>query len=285
MLSGNLERRNTQMKSNYMTRLERWARWMLPRQEAEDVLADYRDIVADPELARDLGRPRSVIRPLADRKAYYTWLGVFAVMAACVLTLGSSASSIGYLLFWRLLFDGPGPYPYGAFLTAALGAAAALIWFRRHGRKEARSPIPKGITAVLALLLIWIGLIFLFYWAVIRDIDRFVSMWGTTEYLLGPPGRTVPRSVYYATIAMCYLPFFASFPAVYWLVKARVGDRRWAAAYILALTAILISLETVAELISMNPAAPPPEVSLRARLLQCAVTAALGLAGTGVALC
>ena len=64
------------MKSNYMTRLERWARWMLPRQEAEDVLSDYRDIVADPELAQDLGKPRAVIWALADRKSYYTWLGV-----------------------------------------------------------------------------------------------------------------------------------------------------------------------------------------------------------------
>ena len=46
MLSGNLERRNIPMKSNYMTRLERWARWMLPRQEAEDVLAvDRKSVV------------------------------------------------------------------------------------------------------------------------------------------------------------------------------------------------------------------------------------------------
>ena len=69
------------MKKDYMTRLERWARWMLPRQEAEDVLADYRDIVADPELAQDLGKPRAVIWALADRKSYYTWLGVFAALA------------------------------------------------------------------------------------------------------------------------------------------------------------------------------------------------------------
>ena len=33
------------MKKDYMTRLERAARWRLSREEAEDVIADYRDIV------------------------------------------------------------------------------------------------------------------------------------------------------------------------------------------------------------------------------------------------
>ena len=46
------------MKKDYMTRLERAARWRLPPQEAEDVIADYREMVGDPprpeeELLRD----------------------------------------------------------------------------------------------------------------------------------------------------------------------------------------------------------------------------------------
>ena len=30
------------MKKDYMAGLEGWARWMLPRREAEEVIADYR---------------------------------------------------------------------------------------------------------------------------------------------------------------------------------------------------------------------------------------------------
>ena len=36
------------MKKDYMTRLERAVRWRLPPQEAEDVIADYREIVGNP---------------------------------------------------------------------------------------------------------------------------------------------------------------------------------------------------------------------------------------------
>ncbi len=266
------------MKKDYMTRLEGWARWMLPRQEAEDVIADYRDITGDPELCRGLDKPRHVIKPLANKKTYYTWLAAFAVMALCVFTLGISPTGIGYLI-WRLPFF---PNHLGP-VFALSGAVLALVWFRRK-KDGRRAPIPKGLAVALAFLLVWVGLVFLFYWAVLHDLDGFVSMWGTMTTFIGP-GNTVPRSTYLIQCALCYLPFLASFPALYWLVKARIHDRRWAAAYILAVTAILVSLETVAELTNMNVTAAPYEVSLRARLLQCAVVTALGLTGTGVALC
>ena len=68
------------MKKDYMTRLERWARWMLPRQEAEDVIADYRDIVADEELFRELDTPQNVIKPLVQKRPYYAWLAAFILM-------------------------------------------------------------------------------------------------------------------------------------------------------------------------------------------------------------
>ena len=63
------------MKKDYMARLEWAARWRLPPQEANDVIADYRDIVGDPprpedELLRDLGSPRAAIRPLTPQKQY-----------------------------------------------------------------------------------------------------------------------------------------------------------------------------------------------------------------------
>lgn len=267
------------VKKDYMTRLEGWARWMLPPQEAEDVVADYRDIVADEQMRRELGRPRDAIRPLVQKRPYYTWLAVFAVMALCVLLLGHSGAGV---LSWEIYRLCVSPNHLGPAF-ALLGAGLALFWFRRQAEKT-KAPLPKGLILALTLLLVWIGLVFLFHWALLRDMDGFIAMWGETEYLIGPPGRTVPRSVYLSQCAICYLPFITCFLALYWLVKARVGDRRWAAAYILALAAMLVSLETLALLTSME-VSQPYEVGLRANLLKCAVITAAGAAGAGVALC
>lgn len=276
------------MKKDYMARLERAARWRLPPQEAEDVISDYREIVGAPprpeeELLRDLGKPWNVIRPLAEKKAYYIWLAVYAVLAACVYLLGHSGFGFYSWEFYRWCFD-QGGFQLGPVL-ALLGAALALVWFRRR-RDEPKSPIPKGIIITLAVLLVWIGLVFLFSWAVLRDLECFLAMWGMMEPLIGPRGHLVYRSMHLSTWAMCLLPFFVSYAALYWLVKARVRDRRWAAAYILALTAIVVSMETLAQVTSMDPT---PTFSIEAgmwvNLLKCAVITAVGLVGTGVALC
>lgn len=274
------------MKKSYMTRLERWARWMLPPQEADDVLADYRDIVGTPprpddELRRDLGKPRNVIRPLVEKKAYYTWLAVFAGMAACVFVPGHSGFGFYSWEFYRLCFE-QGYLHLGPVL-ALLGGVLALVWFRRR-KDEPKTPVSKGIIITSVVLLVWIGLVFLFHWAVLHDLDGFMAMWGMIEPFIGPRGRLEPCSVYLSQWAMCLLPFFASYAALYWLVKARVRDRRWAAVYILALTAIVITMETVAQTMSMD-VTTPLEVSYRANLLKCAVFTAVGLVGTGVALC
>ena len=274
------------MKKDYMTRLERAARWRLPPQEADDVIADYRDIVGDPprheeELLRDLGKPRNVIRPLMEKKAYYTWLAVFVAMVACIFLIGHSGFGVLSWRLYRLCFE-QGYLHLGPAL-ALLGMVLALVWFRR-GRDEPKSPIPKGILITLTVLLVWIGLIFLFHWAVLHDLDGFIAMWGMMEPLIGPRGRLTPRSVEFSKWAMTLLPFFSSYAALYWLVKARVRDRRWTAAYILALAAIVISMETLAQTKSMDPTLPV-EAGMRANLLKCAVFTAVGLAGTGVALC
>ena len=273
------------MKKDYLTRLEQWARWMLPKNEAEDVISDYRDIVnaqprSDGELLRDLGKPRDVVRPLAQPKQYRTWLAVFAILAACVLLPGYSGFGFFSWTLFRWCFE-QGHLHLGP-IFALLGMVLALVWFRRS-KDEPKSPIPKGIIITSALLLVWIGLIFLYHWALLYDMDGFIAMWGMMEPLIGPR-RSVFRSVYLSQWAMCFLPFIASFLALYWLVKARVHDRRWAAAYILALTAIVISMETVAHNSSME-ITTPLEVSLRANLLKCAIFTAIGLLGTGVALC
>ena len=107
------------MKKDYMARLEQAARWRLPREEAEDVIADYRDIVGAPprseeELRREVGDPEQVVRLLVQPpKAYYAWLAVFAALAACLLAAALA------------------PLPASPPICSSNGmsGAAAIIWW------------------------------------------------------------------------------------------------------------------------------------------------------------
>ncbi len=268
------------MRQDYMARLERWARWMLPRQEADDVLGDYRDIAADPELGRELGKPREVIQPLVQKKQYRAWLAVFVVMAVCILAPGLSSTAIGYPL-WLLLFDGWVERPYGAYLTG-LGAATALVWFRWQGHKHGR--LPRAIPILLAVFLVCIGAVLLFCWTCSRDFDAFLELWGRMKLWIGP-NQDAPRSFHLSRLAMAYGSPILAFLGVYGLVKARMGDRRWAAVYVLAATAMLTALLVLDWSGRIYwPADSAPEELFRQMLLRCSGIAAVGLVGTGVAL-
>lgn len=275
------------MKNPYLTRLERWARWMLPRQEAEDVIADYRDITADPEMLRGLDKPRNVIRPLTQKKPYYIWLAAFAVMAACILAVGFSGTAIGYPM-WRLLFDGwtGYAYPYGGCITAALGAVTALVWFRLRGRREGR--LSRAIPVLLGVCLLCIAGVLLFCLACSRDFEAFTNAWGTMTTWLGPnKDLPISRSFYLSRMAMCYGSAVLALIGICGLVKARMGDRRWAAVYVLALTAITISLLVVYRTgyMDVTDTNTTVEELSRQMLFRYSGIAAIGLVGTGVSLC
>lgn len=263
-----------------MSRLERWARWMLPRQEAEDVIADYRDIVADEELFRGLDRPRNVVKPLAQKKLYYTWLAVFAVAAACILAVGFSGTLLGFP-FWMLLFDGGRGGPYYAPYVAALGAAAVLVWFRLRGHKTER--LSRAVPVLLGVCLLYIAGVLLFCWVCSRDFEGFSNAWGTISTWIGP-NTDVSRSFYLSKMAIGYAGVPLSIAGVIALVKARTGDRRWAAVYVLAMAAALAGILVIVQSYQIGPAFGY-EDAFRQILLRCSAVAAVGLAGVGVALC
>ena len=78
------------MKQDYMARLSRAARWMLPPDESEEVIADYRELVTqnplpEEELYRELGNPVEAVRLLADESERKRWNRVFCVLALCLL--------------------------------------------------------------------------------------------------------------------------------------------------------------------------------------------------------
>lgn len=290
------------MKKDYMTQLERAARWRLPRQEAEDVIADYRDIVGDEELRRGLGKPRDVIAPLTPQKTYRVWLAVFIALAACAL-LPALGPLPGMWRLWYLcrevffcvipldLYNNLDEYYLHLCLGTVLpflGMIGALVWFRWKGEWKA-ARLPKALWALLAAAAVWIAALLAVNWFWMRDPIAFSEMWGEMPlYVLwvriGPPGFTVPRSFHTLLGALEWGGFAMALLSVFALVKARTQDRRWAAVYILALTAVLLSGETLALVNNMEISGAAPNWWVPT-LWAWAVYAGVGCAGAGAALC
>lgn len=276
------------MKKDYMAKLERAARWRLPPQEAKEVVSDYLDMFGTPprseeELYREVGDPEQVVKLLVSPpRAYRIWLAVFFAMSACILLLGISPTMLGYP-FWRLFFDGWAEHPIGPVI-AVLGAVTALVWFHRQGQKGER--LSKAIPILLAVCLAFIGAVMWFCWACARDFDGFLSMWGTVKTWIGP-NTSQAASFYLLRVAMCYGCTVVAIVGEVGLVKARTGDRRWAAVYVLALAAMLTALLVLywTGRMDVTASVATPEGEFRQMLLWCSCVAAVGLVGTGVALC
>ena len=274
------------MKKDYMIRLGRAARWRLPPQEAEEVIADYREFAGNPprseeELLRDLGKPRDVIRPLVQPKQYHTWLAVFTVMAACILIPGISPLPGGLYFVWFNLFNYiaiPGFTLCRLFLI--VGVAASLIWFRSR-REEPRMPLPRSILIALAALLAVMGFVWWASWQLTLYPDGALTnpiwhlaldfWWPMGDYYVG--GNLLSFLLEWSALPLIVLGITA-------LVKARTRDCRWRAVYILSLSAMMLSFCVLSVLTSMDLTTPlvyPLEHSVEITLI--------GLVGTGAALC
>lgn len=269
------------MKKDYMTQLERWAKWMLPHQEAEDVIADYRDIVADPEMLRGLDKPRNVIKPLAQKRQYYTWLAAFAVMTACLLIPGASPLPGGLYPVWFSLFnsDGfliPGVPMYLYFM--AVGIATALIWFRPR-RGEPKTPLPRAVPVILAAELVLLAAVWWMSWQITLYPDGVFTdraFWLPVLVYVGP--------FTYASHILAILLGWSSIPlmvlGIAALVKARTRNRRWRAVYVMSLTLMMMALCVLSAFTSMDWTAAwvlplPSSVEITV----------IGLLGTGASLC
>ena len=293
------------MKKDYMTRLERSARWRLSREEAEDVIADYRHIVgltprSEEELRREVGDPEQVVKLLVSPpRAYRVWQAVFALMAACILIPGASPHGPFYWL-WDACFAGPYGggwgrlYAYTHFahwgpILAGVGLVAALVWFRRTGRKEER--LPKAVIILMAALLAWTGALLLMEWAAFRDPQGFVDLLGEVPLTyfgipIGPNGGSmVPLSVEILRDVLQYGGTAIAFLGVYALVRARTGDRRWVAVYCVSMAVMLISMESLAVFTAMDVTALSTDNWWHTQMGYYFAILAVGAAGAGAALC
>lgn len=268
-----------------MTRLERWARWYLPRPDAEDVLCDYHDIAGDPprpdeELLRDLGRPRAVVKPLAQPRQYRAWLAAFTVMTACILlpalgpwpSMGLYAPQIfgdfpTYSLFfeplWTFFFDSRPPLYWLAFIP---GLILPLVWFRPQ-KGAPKLPLPRAIPVAMAALLVPMAAAWWFFLQLDGFPDSF--LWRFAPL----PGSLIAE-------LLIWTGFAAALAGVAALVKARTRDRRWRTVYLLALTSAMVFLSVLDVFCAMDPDFP-----IRNRVTVCLVLTVMGLAGTGAGLC
>ena len=253
------------MKKSYLDRLARWALWRLPRQEAESILADYQDLVqsqpgSEEELTRRLGKPQDVVELLTDSRNYTVWLAVFLLLSLCALApcLASVNSAV-----WIDHGEAIG------FGLSAVGTLGVLVWFRRHGKKERQAP--RALFLALGALAAWcLGVLF-FNWLWMHDTFAFVR---ATQWLTPYIGSAIS-----AVYRVCGVA--AALAGVWGLIKARTGDRRWIAVYIMALAAVLLVMEPMVVMMTLSDA---PDGWYLPHLRQYIAIFMAGLIGTGFAL-
>ena len=254
------------MKRNYMTQLSKWARWMLPRQEAEDVIADYRDITgisprSKEELIRDLGKPWSVVKAAAQPKQYHIWLVVFSILAVCVI--------FPIIMSYNEFYWNPIITPaYMLFLC--LGVGLSLRNFRQNSERQGK--LPKSIVLLLVILLIGIAGVWFLAGLVLTE------SWELLNWL----APTIGRAEFIHLLLRLGI-FVMAAAALCGLVNARVDECRWCAVYILGLCGVILGLSLHLLLRRMDlEGGLGWQTSLWIRYSFITI---LGLIGTGVALC
>lgn len=271
-------------KKSWLARFSAAARWRLGAKEAEEVIADYREIIGDPprteeELMRDLGKPKDVVMQLTTPKAYYIWLVVFAALAVCPVLMAWDLLrvAVAQLVYW-LTGQFLSGFWYDLMREAQqlalllLGLILSFVWFQRRGWKG-KGRLPGGVLPRLGVLTVLIVLAWGFWFWMCWIAERGTAITSAE----GAVFRTMQL-----VLAWCSLTSCAA--ALAGLVKARTGDRRWRAVYALGLTATAALLAVNAVLNNMDMSTGysfwwSPET--RHILL----VTVLGLIGTGAALC
>lgn len=271
--------KKTLTREQYLKKFSRAARWRLPPQESEEAIADYREMIFGEErdeskLVEELGEPVQAAHLLTDVKTYRRWLKIFAVLAFGLFLLAKWAwTGIPFIHFsswdWGMFGEG-----WRGIAVLAVGLALSLYWFRRHGQKN--GPLSKRLVLALAVVLIAGCRVMYGIWDVTGALIYEQVSVNTWQYR---------QQVYLVITAMMYVGTLSALAAFAGLVLAKCYDRRWLALYILGVTvAAMIGFVTFNfKGINLDyPTADMIRSYLFARLIP---IGAVGLIGTGVALC
>ena len=267
---GRVKKVKSLTREQYLKRFSRAVRWRLPPQEAEEAIADYRELIFRPErdekmLEEELGEPIHAANLLTNEKAYRRWLRVFAVLSFGLLLLAKWA----WTAHSPFNIMGLGACWYPVWVMA-VSLPLSLYWFRRHGQKN--GPLSGRLVPALAVVLAYgVGTLAWTWYVMEPEVLRnFVEVH--------------PGAIPWQVILLRELLIYGGV-ALAALLLSKCYDRRWLALYLLCLTLAAMFGFVELNLVRMDFSVPGPEVMqsyLFSRILPLGI---VGLIGTGGALC
>ena len=260
----------------YLKKFSRAVRWRLPPQESEEAIADYRELIFQEErdetkLVEELGEPVQAAHLLTDVRTYRRWLAVFALLAVGLFLLAKWA--------WTGMTVTTGFFSYSnvwyPVWVMAAGLLLSLYWFRRHGQKN--GPMSRWLLLALAVVLACGAGTQAWNWYVLSP--EFLEFYSETYPHVIPWQIILQRELVTEGGWVCALIALAG------LVLAKCYDRRWLALYVLSVTVAALCGFILFHMHSMDMSyaiSSSIQAYLFARLIP---IGAVGLIGTGVALC
>lgn len=265
-------------KEQYLKKFSRAVRWRLPPQESEEAIADYRELIFQDErdelkLVEELGDPVQAAHLLTDVKTYRQWLTVFAVLTLGLILLirwdwmGRSATNsfFGYSNVW-----------YPVWVMAA-GLITSLAWFLRCKQKSNFSaPMSKRLLPILAVIFVYGAGTLCWNWYIMTPeiLQNIADNYPTVSWPI-----ILLRELLLVGGCGCALI------ALFGLILAKRYDRRWLALYTLALTVSVLCSFVLFNLHCMDLEITVRETVQTYLFVRLIPIGAVGLIGTGMALC
>lgn len=216
-------------QNTYLKKFSRIVRWKLPKPEADEVIADYHELLTQcsEESTQAFGQPKQAAELLSDPQSYHRWLVVFGLLAFCLL--------LSEFLLLRASFA---RYPMvQMYVLLFVGLASSLLWFRPQPGEDHKLPLPKGLCPMLLGLLVLVIIIAALLSGLIQGV------W-----------KSLPDGLYGRVMngALLLLGTIAAIFGLFGLVHARLSNRRWCALYILGFTTLVESVLVHALLVNMS---------------------------------
>lgn len=216
-------------KKTYMERFSKLVRWRLSPEEAEDVIADYTELLSiHPEdgtaLVKTLGDPSLAVKLLGATKEYLHWMIVFSILCICLFYCGIGLFDIGHYIYFAGRF-----YNFGELLFY-ISIGLTSFWKQRCPKGKYRKC--PGLAPAMLWLLIPAAVM-----TAILVFFCIILLMMANDYPFEPHQFEWFSPV---TIAFLRLSGIASFiAALKGLLNSRIQDRRWFAIFAMAFTILI----------------------------------------------
>jgi len=205
-------------------------------------------------------------------------------MALCVLIPAWAPLPLGpYFIWFNMFYTSILGFDFCRLFLIG-GLVLSMAWFRPR-KEEPKTPLPRSIPIALAVLLVFMGLTWWTFWQIALYPEGALAnpvfhlpitfWWPLGGDFVG--GNLITFLLEWSAIPLAVLGIVA-------LVKARTRDRRWRAVYFLSLSVMMLAF-CVLNLLSSMDATAASDMWRTPTQQYCAVITAVGLVGTGVALC